>query len=190
MPESEDTRVELLTDITDAVQREQARAEVKKIKALERYDPDSVVEILWRYSNGHSQNSISEKTGVSRHSIIRIVNTYADHFGKWKEWGGKLAADRALDLDDTARMALQRYREQIEGGQKVDAKDIDALIKAKKASETTALNARGEASQITDERHSYTVEDIEATRRAAIERAKRAREASAVDAEEAERTDG
>jgi hypothetical protein len=63
----------------------------------------------------------------------------------------------------------------------VSFKDLKEISIAKANASREALTARGEATQITEDRKVYTQDDYEATIRAARERIQKAKEAEVID---------
>jgi len=110
---------------------------------------------------GETQTKIVKKYKFSRSTVISVLTDYADYLGKFREVTGRLEEDP--DFEVTFR-------------------DLKELSIAKANAGREALTARGEATQITEDRKVYSQEDYEATIQAARDRIKKIKEQS-VDAE-------
>ncbi len=163
---------ELLIKIKESVQEFAADEKFDKIKCLSRYDPDRVATILYLFSVGKSQTQIVKKYGFHRHTVIGILTDYADHLGKFKDLGGKLAARSYLQLSSLEEDLVEKVRDRLENDPEMEVtfRDLKELSIAKANASREALTARGEASQIKEERKVISQEDYEDTIKAAKER--------------------
>jgi len=165
---------ELLIKIKESVQEFAADEKFDKIKCLSRYDPDRVATILYLFSVGKSQTQIVKKYGFHRGTVIGILTDYADHLGKFKDLGGKLAARSYLQLSSLEEDLVEKVRDRLENDPEMEVtfRDLKELSIAKANASREALTARGEASQIKEERKVISQEDYEDTIKAARERIK------------------
>ena len=165
---------ELLIKIKESVQEFAADEKFDKIKCLSRYDPDKVATILYLFSVGKSQTQIVKKYGFHRQTVIGILTDYADHLGKFKDLGGKLAARSYLQLSSLEEDLVDKVRDRLENDPEMEVtfRDLKELSIAKANASREALTARGEASQIKEERKVISQEDYEDTIKAARERIK------------------
>jgi len=165
---------ELLIKIKESVQEFAADEKFDKIKCLSRYDPDKVATILYLFSVGKSQTQIVKKYGFHRGTVIGILTDYADHLGKFKDLGGKLAARSYLQLSSLEEDLVDKVRDRLENDPEMEVtfRDLKELSIAKANASREALTARGEASQIKEERKVISQEDYEDTIKAARERIK------------------
>jgi hypothetical protein len=165
---------ELLIKIKESVQEFAADEKFDKIKCLSRYDPDRVATILYLFSVGKSQTQIVKKYGFHRGTVIGILTDYADHLGKFKDLGGKLAARSYLQLSSLEEDLVDKVRDRLENDPEMEVtfRDLKELSIAKANASREALTARGEASQIKEERKVISQEDYEDTIKAARERIK------------------
>ena len=165
---------ELLIKIKESVQEFAADEKFDKIKCLSRYDPDKVATILYLFSVGKSQTQIVKKYGFHRGTVIGILTDYADHLGKFKDLGGKLAARSYLQLSSLEEDLVEKVRDRLENDPEMEVtfRDLKELSIAKANASREALTARGEASQIKEERKVISQEDYEDTIKAARERIK------------------
>jgi len=163
---------ELLIKIKESVQEFAADEKFDKIKCLSRYDPDRVATILYLFSVGKSQTQIVKKYGFHRQTVIGILADYADHLGKFKDLGGKLAARSYLQLSSLEEDLVEKVRDRLENDPEMEVtfRDLKELSIAKANASREALTARGEASQIKEERKVISQEDYEDTIKAARER--------------------
>tara|TARA_R100000951_G_scaffold8968_1_gene8077 strand:+ start:437 stop:994 length:558 start_codon:yes stop_codon:yes gene_type:complete len=163
---------ELLIKIKESVQEFAADEKFDKIKCLSRYDPDRVATILYLFSVGKSQTQIVKKYGFHRQTVIGILTDYADHLGKFKDLGGKLAARSYLQLSSLEEDLVEKVRDRLENDPEMEVtfRDLKELSIAKANASREALTARGEASQIKEERKVISQEDYEDTIKAARER--------------------
>ena len=128
-------------------------AKTEGIKALESYDPHKVALILMAFSQGKTQTHIVKKMGINRDTVVRILTTYADHRGEWRETGGRLAAYNYMNMSSLEEDMITSVREQMdEGSLKPTFRDIKELSIAKTNASREALVARGEATSRTEVR--------------------------------------
>jgi hypothetical protein len=108
---------------------------------------------------------------------VNILVEFADHLSRFKELGGKLAAKSYMHLSSLEEDLIQKVRERMQDDpeMKVSFKDLKELSIAKANAAREALTARGEATNISEERKVYTQEDYEATIKAARDRIQEAR---------------
>lgn len=174
---------ELLIKIKESVLEFATDEKFDKIKCLSRYDPDKVANILYLFSVGKSQTQIVKKYGFHRHTVISILADYSDHLGKFKELGGKLAARNYLQLTSLEEDLVEKVRDRLENDPEMEVsfRDLKELSIAKANASREALTARGEASNITEERKVVTQEDYEDTIKAAKERLEALKKADIID---------
>ena len=91
-PDPNLVKEELFEDISKAVREYAEEHEVKKLKCLERYNPEKVATILFLSAQGKSINNMVSKYGFKHETVQRVLVSYADHMGKWRDLGGQLAA--------------------------------------------------------------------------------------------------
>ena len=164
-------RKELSSKINDAI-REYAD-KCGGIKALECYNPLKVAEILMAHSQGKTQSHMVVHMGLHRPTISRVLAIYADHFGTWKELGGKLAAYNYLNLSSLEEDMIESVRGEMDSGAlKPTFKDIKEISIAKANSDRAANLASGEATSRNAEVKEYTDADYERLRNAALEKFK------------------
>jgi predicted small metal-binding protein len=168
---------ELMQDIVDSIREVAAEKECLKIKSLSVYDPEKVAKLLYLYSTGSSQTRLVRKYGYDRETVISVLADYADHLGKFKDLSGRIAAKAYLNLSSLEEDLIEKVRDRMETDPKMEVsfKDLKELSIAKANSAREALTARGEATQITEDRKVYTQEDYEATIKAAKDRIEKAR---------------
>jgi hypothetical protein len=92
--------------------------------------------------------------------------------GKFKELGGKLAARNYMQLSSLEEDLVEKVRDRLENDPEMEVtfRDLKELSIAKANASREALTARGEASNITEERKVISQEDYEDTIKAARER--------------------
>lgn len=150
---------ELLASIEDELRRADAAAPPHS-KLLERYNPEKAARILFLHSQGKSQTCLTTKYGFDRETIIRIITTYADHLGQWRELGGKLASYAYLNITSLEEDMIESVRDSMESGDlKPTFKDIKDISIAKANSSREAMVARGEATSISREEKVWTDDD-------------------------------
>ena len=151
---------ELLSDIDLKVSDFAKSSELSGIKSLEKYDPEKAAKILFLSSSGKTQTQLVRKYGFKRDTIVRVLSTYADHLGKWRDLGGQLASYSYLNMTSLEEDMVQQVRSDMESGElKPTFKDIKDISIAKANSAREALLARGEATSISREEKVYTDED-------------------------------
>ena len=170
---------ELLSDIDQKIKQFVQESNLNGVKALEKYDPEKAAKILFLSASGKTQTQLVRRYGFKRNTIVRVLATYADHLGKWKELGGQIASYSYLNISSLEEDMVQEVRSSMESGElKPTFKDIKDISIAKANSAREALLARGEATSINREEKIYTDEDYKEL----MERAKnKMREAQVID---------
>lgn len=161
---------QLLADIRESVDSFVKENAIDKVKCLSKYDPEKVSNILYLYSIGNSQTCLVRKYGFSRRTVINVLVDYADYLGQFRELGGKLAASSYIGLESLEEDLVEALRTKLEQGYDPEFRDLKEISIAKSNAQRHAMTARGEASQITEERKVITQEDYEDTLRAAKKR--------------------
>jgi len=174
---------DLMQEISEAIELVRQEKSVLKRKSLTLYDPKKVSEILYLHSIGVSQTRMIRKYGFERHTILSVLTDYADYVGKFREISGRIAAKNYLNLSSLEEDLIEKVRQRMEEDpdMEVGFKDLKEISIAKANAAREALTARGEATQITEDRKIYTQDDYEATIRAAKERIKQAQEVEVID---------
>ena len=170
---------ELLADIDQKIKQFVQESNLNGVKALEKYDPEKAAKILFLSASGKTQTQLVRRYGFKRNTIVRVLATYADHLGKWKELGGQIASYSYLNISSLEEDMVQEVRSSMESGElKPTFKDIKDISIAKANSAREALLARGEATSINREEKIYTDEDYKEL----MEKAKnKIREAQVID---------
>lgn len=163
-----------MKEITQAIQEVAAKKDALNKKSISRYRPEKVAEILYLYSIGNSQTRIIRKYKYDRNSVVSVLVDYADYFGKFKELSGNIAAKNYMNLSSLEEDLVDAVRGRMERGElEVTFRDLKELSIAKANSIREALTARGEATQITEDRKVYTQDDYDETIKLAKERIKK-----------------
>lgn len=170
---------ELHRDIRKAVQEYADEMQLRKMKSLARHDPEKVAKILYLFSTGSSQTRLVRKYGYHRDTVVHIITEFADSISGFRELGGKLAARNYMQLSSLEEDLIDKVRDRMENDPEMEVsfKDLKELSIAKANASREALTARGEASNITEERRVVTQDDYEATIAAAKERIAKAKQA-------------
>ena len=173
-----------MNSISESIQAVGREKEALKVNSLSRGNPGKVAEILYHYAMGETQTKMVKKYKFCRETVITILADYADHLGKFREVTGRLAARNYLNLSSLEEDLIEKVRGRLEEDPEFDVtfRDLKELSIAKANAGREALTARGEATQITEDRKVYSQEDYEATIQAARDRIKKIKEQS-VDAE-------
>ena len=167
---------DLINEIKDAIIEVSHNKSVLQKKSISRYNPEKVAEILYLFSIGNSQTRIIRKYGFDRNSVVSVLVDYADYFGKFKEISGQIAAKSYMNLSSLEEDLVDAVRGRMESGEiDVTFRDLKELSIAKANAGREALTARGEATQITEDRKTYTQKDYEDTLKAAKDRIKKIR---------------
>ena len=169
----------LLTEIANSIRSVAEKKEALQVKSLSRHNPEKVAEILYLYSVGNSQTRLVKKYGFDRETVISVLTDYADHLGQFRELSGRIAAKNYLNLSSLEEDLIEKVRDRMETDpeMEVNFKDLKEISIAKANAAREALTARGEATQITEDRKVYTQDDYEATIKAAKERIAQAKQA-------------
>jgi hypothetical protein len=168
---------ELMQEIADSIREIASQKEALQIKSLSVYDPQKVAKLLYLYSTGSSQTRLVRKYGFERETVISVLADYADHMGKFKDLSGRIAAKAYLNLSSLEEDLIDKVRDRMENDPEMEVgfKDLKELSIAKANAAREALTARGEATQITEDRKVYTQEDYDATIKAAKDRIEKAK---------------
>ena len=124
-PDPNLVKEELFEDISKAVREYAEEHEVKKLKCLERYNPEKVATILFLSAQGKSINNMVSKYGFKHETVQRVLVSYADHMGKWRDLGGQLAAYSYLNITSLEEEMVNDVRTRMQSGElKPTFKDI------------------------------------------------------------------
>ena len=191
MNETEKEKAELLREIQESVLEVAEKKRGLQRKSLSVYDPQKVARLLYLYSTGSSQTRLVRKYGFDRDTIISVLTDYADYMDNFKELSGRIAAKNYLNLSSLEEDLIDKVRDRMESDPEMEVsfKDLKELSIAKANAAREALTARGEATQITEDRKVYTQDDYEATIQAARDRIKRAKEAEIIDITDTKKED-
>lgn len=173
----------LLSEIQQSIHEVSNERRGLKIKCLSVYDPEKTAKLLYLYSTGSSQTRLVRHYGFDRDTIISVLADYADHMGTFKELSGRIAAKNYLNLSSLEEDLIEKVRDRLENDpdMEVGFKDIKELSIAKSNASREAMTARGEATQITEDRKVYTQDDYEATIAAAKKRIQEAKVAEVIE---------
>jgi hypothetical protein len=191
MNETEREKAELLREIQESVLEVAEKKRGLQRKSLSVYDPQKVAKLLYLYSTGSSQTRLVRKYGFDRDTIISVLTDYADYMGNFKELSGRIAAKNYLNLSSLEEDLIEKVRDRMENDPEMEVsfKDLKELSIAKANAAREALTARGEATQITEDRKVYTQDDYDATIQAARDRIRRAKEAEIIDITDTKKED-
>ena len=191
MNETEREKAELLREIQESVLEVAEKKRGLQRKSLSVYDPQKVAKLLYLYSTGSSQTRLVRKYGFDRDTIISVLTDYADYMGNFKELSGRIAAKNYLNLSSLEEDLIDKVRDRMENDPEMEVsfKDLKELSIAKANAAREALTARGEATQITEDRKVYTQDDYDATIQAARDRIKKAKEAEIIDITDTKKED-
>jgi hypothetical protein len=157
-------RKKIMAGIAEAIKDVSKKKEVYGIKSLSRYNPNKVAKILYLHSQGFSVGSIHREYGFSKHTIVSILVDYADYVGKWKELGAKIAARNFLKLYSLQEEIIDRVSRSLDDeDSKVSIKDLLPVSIALEKAERSSNHFRGQPSEITEERHVVTRDQLTAT---------------------------
>ena len=173
----------MLSEIQQSIHEVSNQKRGLKVKCLSVYDPEKTAKLLYLYSTGSSQTRLVRHYGFDRDTIISVLADYADHMGTFKELSGRIAAKNYLNLSSLEEDLIEKVRDRMENDPEMEVgfKDLKELSIAKSNASREAMTARGEATQITEDRKVYTQDDYEATIAAARDRIKKAKEAEVID---------
>jgi len=173
----------LLSEIQQSIHEVSNEKRGLKLKCLSVYDPEKTAKLLYLYSTGSSQTRLVRHYGFDRDTIISVLADYADHMGTFKELSGRIAAKNYLNLSSLEEDLIEKVRDRLENDpdMEVGFKDIKELSIAKSNASREAMTARGEATQITEDRKVYTQDDYEATIAAAKKRIQEAKVAEVIE---------
>ena len=186
MSATEKEKAALLSEIQQSIHEVANEKRGLKLKCLSVYDPAKVAKLLYLYSTGSSQTRLVRHYGFERDTVISVLADYADHMGMFKELSGRIAAKNYLNLSSLEEDLIDKVRDRLENDPEMEVgfKDIKELSIAKSNASREAMTARGEATQITEDRKVYTQDDYEATIAAARKRIEEAKVADIIDIDE------
>jgi hypothetical protein len=172
----------LMNDIAESIREVAEAKELNKANSLSRHNPEKVAKILYLYATGSSQTRLVRKYGFDRQTVINVIADYADHLGKFKDLSGKIAARNYLNMSSLEEDLIDKVRDRMDTGElEPTFRDLKELSIAKANAAREALTARGEATQITEDRKVYTQEDYEETIEAVRSRLQNIKEAEVID---------
>jgi hypothetical protein len=181
MPE-EKLELKLKKSIVDKIYEFAKEKGLKRIKSLSCHNPEKVAKVLYLYSQGVSQTQLKKSHNIAHRTTQKILVDYADHVGRWRDLGGKLAAQKTLEFDSLEQDAIDSIRERMHNGElKPTFRDLREISIAKEKSMREANTARGEATTIIEERKTVTQEDYEHTLQAAKKRILELKKGKAID---------
>tara|TARA_R100001143_G_C3345247_1_gene126403 strand:- start:119 stop:670 length:552 start_codon:yes stop_codon:yes gene_type:complete len=173
---------ELIQEIAESIKEVAHTKELMKRGSLSRQKPEKVAKMLYLYSIGTSQTKLVRKYGYDRATVLSTLTDYADHLGKFKELSGKVAAKNYLNMSSLEEDLIQQVRDRMETGQlEPTFRDLKELSIAKANAAREALTARGEATQITEDRKVYTQDDYDETIEAVRKRINSIKKAEIID---------
>ena len=183
MNATEKEKEALLSEIQQSIHEVANEKRGLKLKCLSVYDPAKVAKLLYLYSTGSSQTRLVRHYGFERDTVISVLTDYADHMGTFKELSGRIAAKNYLNLSSLEEDLIDKVRDRLENDPEMEVgfKDIKELSIAKSNAAREAMTARGEATQITEDRKVYTQDDYEATIAAARKRIEQAKVAEVIE---------
>ena len=183
MNATEKEKEALLSEIQQSIHEVANEKRGLKLKCLSVYDPAKVAKLLYLYSTGSSQTRLVRHYGFERDTVISVLADYADHMGTFKELSGRIAAKNYLNLSSLEEDLIDKVRDRLENDPEMEVgfKDIKELSIAKSNASREAMTARGEATQITEDRKVYTQDDYEATIAAARKRIEQAKVADIIE---------
>lgn len=177
-----DEKEQLMEEITTSIQEVAGQKEFGKLNSLSRFAPDRVAKLLYLYSTGSSQTRLVRKYGFDRQTVISVLTDYADHIGKFRELSGRIAAKNYLNMSSLEEDLIDVVRTRLESGEiEATFRDLKELSIAKSNAAREALTARGEATNITEDRKIYTQEDYEETAKAAEDRIRKLKQVEVVE---------
>ena len=157
-------RKKIMSGIAEAIKDVSGKKEVQGIKSLSRYNPNKVAKILYLHSQGFSVGGIRREYGFTKHTIVSVLVDYADYVGKWKDLGAKISARNFLKLYSLQEEIIDRVSRSLDDEDSVvQIKDLLPVSIALEKAERSSNHFRGEPSEITEERHVVTREQLTAT---------------------------
>lgn len=179
-----DEQEELEEGIRSAIEEVRDSKAFDKMNSLSRINPRKVGKILFLISTGVSQTQMVRKHKITRSTLVSVLTDYSDYLGKFRELGGKLSARSYINLESLEEDVVDALRRKIEAGYIPEFKDLKEVSIAKSNSQRQAMTARGEASNITEERKVYTQEDYEDTLKAVRDRIRKEKQADIINIDE------
>jgi len=179
-----DEQEELEEGIRSAIEEVRDSKAFDKMNSLSRINPRKVGKILFLISTGVSQTQMVRKHKITRSTLVSVLTDYSDYLGKFRELGGKLSARSYINLESLEEDVVDALRRKIEAGYIPEFKDLKEVSIAKSNSQRQAMTARGEASNITEERKVYTQEDYEDTLKAVRDRMRKEKQADIINIDE------
>jgi len=157
----------LKNDIAQAVDKMAQRKERDGVKSLSRHNPKKVGKILYLFSQGVSQSTMSRHYGLHHDTIKHTLMEYANHTSHWRKLGTEINRRLFLELSSIEEDMVDSLREQMDKGElKPTFSDLLPVSVALEKAERQATRA-SEGQEPQPERRVVTQQDYDDTLAAA-----------------------
>ena len=104
---------ELKESIADAVHEYANKKREQGVKSISRMNPEKVGLILYLFCLGVSQSQIVKRRRIDHKTIKHTLTEYADHLGKWTEFGARLSKQLFLNLHSLEEDIIEEVRDRM-----------------------------------------------------------------------------
>ena len=170
----------LKNDIAQAVDKMAQRKERDGVKSLSRHNPKKAGKILYLFSQGVSQATMSRHYGLHHDTVKNTIKEYANHTSHWRKLGAEINSRLFLELCSIEEEMVSDLQQRLSSGElKLTFSDLLPVSVALEKAERQATRAREDVEQVS-ERRVVTQQMYEDTLAAAKERMKELKRLEAV----------
>jgi len=102
---------ELKESIAEAVHEFAKHKKLEGIKSLSRHNPKKAGKILYLFSQGVSQSTMSRHYGLHHDTIKHTLMEYANHTSRWRQLGTEINRRLFLELSSIEEDMVDSLRE-------------------------------------------------------------------------------
>ena len=104
---------ELTESIADAVHEYANKKREEGVKSISRMNPEKVGLILYLFCLGVYQSQMVKRRRIDHKTIKHTLTEYADHLGKWTEFGARLSKQLFLNLHSLEEDIIEEVRDRM-----------------------------------------------------------------------------
>ena len=107
----------LQESITEAVHEFAQQKELEGIKSLSRHNPKKAGKILYLFSQGVSQSTMSRHYGLHHDTIKHTLMEYANHTSRWRQLGAEINRRLFLELSSIEEDMVTDLQQRLSSGE-------------------------------------------------------------------------
>ena len=154
----------LKNDIAQAVDKMARKKERDRVKSLSRHNPKKAGKILYLFSQGVSQSTMSRHYGLHHDTIKHTLMEYANHTSHWRKLGTEINRRLFLELSSIEEDMVDSLREQMNSGElKPTFRDLMYISISLEKAWQQADRARDRSEEVKPEPRVVTQQDYEDT---------------------------